>query len=77
MQDTFNRILDVFLGQGLAGAVAILALLGFWKKDRENKALYEAIMEREAKHNEQYQALVREVDITLEAAVAAIKRSER
>jgi len=77
MHGATDVIVQEFLKHGLAGVVALIAIYGFWKKDRENKSLYDAVLEREAKHNERYQALVREVDATLDIAVGAIQRRER
>jgi pantothenate kinase-related protein Tda10 len=51
-----SEITKLFLQYGLLGAVAILALLYGWRKDREAKAAAEAWQERIDKQSDEHQA---------------------
>lgn len=71
------QIVGEFMKFGVVGAVALLSLWVAWKKDRETKALYETMFDRVITMHEQYQALVREIDDTLDTAVRALERRSR
>ena len=74
MHDATGQIINEFLKHGIAGAVALLALWFAWRKDRETKELYETMFEKVQSMHSQNQALVRDMDETIDTAVRAIER---
>ncbi len=74
MSEIAERIIEEFLKHGVTGAVALIALYGFWKKDRETKAVYEMVIAQQEKYHLSYQNLLREFDSTLDTAIRAIDR---
>ena len=77
MHDVATQIVEEFLGHGIAGAVAIVALYGFWRKDRELKEAYATIFEVQKEAHQTTITLMREMGDTIEAAARALERGPR
>lgn len=67
------RIVQIFLEHGLAGAVALLALYAYWKKDKHIAALYERLLEQQNTVSNAYYSLTKDLDETLDATLDTLQ----
>ncbi len=73
MEPFSEQLAKVFLGYGITGAVALVAMFVAWKKDAEVRAVHNARIEDTKAMLAAYNELSRDMDNTLNTAMEALR----